>query len=201
MKVMARMRLTGLGVVVAVVCFASTAAAQAPVAQPAPRVPDFRVEIWGDAVADFSARMTTYAALRARLARGLPVLAVTDDPVEILKAETALAERIRQARAGARRGAIFSRDIRAAFKRAMASELNEGVCESIRDDNPGEFSYRINGTYPKQEPLSTMPPSILAALPRLPDDVMYRFLGRHLVLHDTRANVILDEIHEAIKCK
>lgn len=198
---MARIRLTGYVVVLAVACFASTTASQTPAKQPAPPVADFKVEVWGTAIVEFSARMAAYAELRETLQQGLPVLAVTDDPVEILKAETALAERIRRARAGARRGDIFSRDIRNAFKRALAGELNAGICESIRDDNPGDFSYRINGTYPKQEPLSTVPPSILAALPRLPDDVMYRFLDRDLVLHDTRANIILDEIHEAIKCK
>ena len=72
--------------------------------------------------------------------------------------------------------------------------------KSIRDDNPGEFDYRINGTYPKYQPLSTVPPGILAALPSLPPDVYYRFLGRDLVLHDTRANVILDEIPDAVVC-
>jgi hypothetical protein len=45
-----------------------------------------------------------------------------------------------------------------------------------------------------------VPPNLLAALPELPDDVNYRFLGRDLVLHDTRANIILDEIPDAIRC-
>ena len=43
-----------------------------------------------------------------------------------------------------------------------------------------------------------MPINILAALPKLPDDIEYRFLGRHLVLHDTRANMILDRIPCAV---
>ena len=34
------------------------------------------------------------------------------------------------------------------------------------------------------KPLSTVPPNILVALPRLPDDIQYRFLGRHLILLD-----------------
>ena len=66
------------------------------------------------------------------------------------------------------------------------------------DDNPGERSTRINGVYPEGRALSTVPPNILAALPRLPDDVRYRFLGRHLILLDTRANVILDCIPLAL---
>ena len=175
--------------------------AQEPKAPPAAaQTPDFRVQIWGGAAADFTARMSAYEALRAKLGEGLPRLEVTSNPAEILRAENLLAVRIREARAGARRGSIFSPAIRRAFRRALKSETEPGRCEAIRDDNPGEFGYRINGTYPKYHPLSTVPPSILSALPELPPDVYYRFLGRDLVLHDTRANVILDEIPDAVSC-
>ena len=180
---------------------ATAAAAQTPPAGQAPRPPDFRVEVWGSALIEFSARMDAYAKLREKLGQGLPRLKVTDDPAEILAAETALAERIRKARAGAKGGDIFSSQIRRAFRRGLSSEINNGICEAIADDNPGEFHFKINGTYPKQQPVSPMPPSILAAMPRLPEDVMYRFLGRDLILHDTRANVILDKIDDAIRCR
>lgn len=176
------------------------ALAPATGAQQAPAVPDFKVEVWGTALVEFTARMATYAELRETLQQGIPRLAVTADPAEIRKAEAALAIRIREARAGARRGAIFSRAIRRAFRRALKIETDPGRCEAIRDDNPGDFDYRINGTYPKYHPLSTVPPTILSTLPELPPDVYYRFLGRDLVLHDTRANVILDEIDNAITC-
>ena len=66
------------------------------------------------------------------------------------------------------------------------------------DDNPGERSNRINGAYPKGRALSTVPPNVLAVLPHLPEDVRYAFLGRHLILLDTRANVILDRIPLAL---
>jgi hypothetical protein len=168
---------------------------------PATQTPDFKVQIWGGAAADFVARMNAYDALRHKLEEGLPRLEVTSNPAEILRAEGLLAARIRVARAGARRGDILTRSIRAAFRRALKSETSGGACESIRDDNPGEFDYRINGTYPKYQPLSTVPPGMLAALPSLPPDVYYRFLGRDLVLHDTRANVILDEIPDAVVCR
>jgi hypothetical protein len=180
---------------------ATLAAAQAPVAPQNPKSADFKVEIWGDALTDFSARLSAYAGLREKLQKGLPALAVTPKPEEILAAEEALAARIRQARAGAKRGDIFAPKIRATFKRVLAGTITPGMCEAIRDDNPGEFFYDVNGTYPKREPHSTVPPSILAVLPRLPDDVMYRFLDRDLILHDTRANVILDRIDDATKCK
>jgi len=163
-------------------------------------VPDFRVEVWGFAVADFSARMGAYEELRRGLEQGLPALAVTNDPAEIVRAETLLATRIRQARLRARRGDIFSENIRAAFKELLRSQTTTGTCALIEDDNPGEFSYQVNATYPKEKPVSTVPASMLAVLPRLPADVEYRFLRRDLILRDMRANVILDRIDDAIKC-
>ena len=82
----------------------------------------------------------------------------------------------------------------------MRPVTNEGTCESIRDDNPGEFQYPLNSAYPKDKPVSTVPPSMLGVLPRLPEDVWYRFLDTDLILHDSRANVILDRIDNAIRC-
>ena len=185
------MRTAAMLMIAALACQTPPTAAQEP---------DFRVQIWGGAAADFSARMSAYEALRHKLEEGLPKLEVTSNPAEIVRAENLLAARIRAARAGARRGSIFSPSIRRAFRRALNTEAGPGRCESIGDDNPGEFDYRINGTYPKYQPLSTVPPSMLAALPELPADVYYRFLGRDLVLHDTRANIILDEIPDAVRC-
>lgn len=171
------------------------AAAQAPA-----QIPNFKVEVWGGALADFSARLSAYGELRELLQKGLPALAVTARPEEILVAEAALASRIRKARAGAKRGDIFAPTIRRAFKRTLADTVTRGMCEAIRSDNPGEFFYDVNATYPKQRAVSTVPPSVLRVLPALPDDVMYRFLDEDLILHDTRANIILDRIDDAFKC-
>ena len=179
----------------------SSSAASAQTSAPEQRdTADFKVQVWGVAAADFDARMLIYAELRANLQQGLPTLRVTDDPREILKAEHALAKRIRAVRSGAHGGEIFTPEISAAFKHALVLETRPSTCASILDDNPGEFSFSINDTYPKRRPLSTVPPGILMLLPRLPADVEYRFLGRHLILHDTRANVILDRLPDAIVC-
>lgn len=177
---------------------AAAALAQEP-RQQLPAV-EFNVEVIGSTIAAFTAKMDAYAALREKMQHGLPALRVTDRPNEIREAERALAARIREARAGARRGDIFTDDIRKAFRQLMRRAANEGLCEAIRDDNPGEFGYDVNDAYPKDRPLSTVPPSIIAVLPLLPADVWYRFLGRDLILHDSRANIILDRIDDAIPC-
>ena len=43
-----------------------------------------------------------------------------------------------------------------------------------------------------------MPPKLLLRLPRLPEEVEYRFLGRHLILRDVGANVIVDFIYNVL---
>src|SRR5688500_2675834 len=125
---------------------------------------------------------------------------VTEDVAEIRRARRALANRIRTARNGAHEGDIFSPAISAEFKEVLALKMNAKTWAVIMDDNPGEFSHDINGIYPDGKPYSTVPGTILAVLPTLPDAVEYRFLGRHLILLDTRANVILDRIPHAIEC-
>ncbi len=162
--------------------------------------PDITIHIWGVAAGDFDTRITSYATLRDRLQQGLTPLRITDDPRDIRRAEHVLARRIRAARSDAHGGEIFTPEITAAFKDALVLETKPAVCDAILDDNPGRFSYDINDTYPSRRPLSSVPPGILMLLPRLPADVNYRFVGRELILHDTRANVILDRMPDAIRC-
>ena len=162
--------------------------------------PTFRVQVWGYIVADFSTRVQSYFDLRSKLQEGLPPLRVTEDVSEIRGVRHALARKIQAARHGAREGDIFSKAIAIEFKEGLALKINADAWAVIMDDNPGQFSHEINGIYPEGKPYSTVPGSILAVLPVLPDDVEYRFLGRHLILLDTLANVILDRIPYAIQC-
>ena len=162
---------------------------------------EFTVEVLGSKLADFDAKMDAYAKLRLALQEGLPPLAVTDNPSEILRAEQLLAERIRRARSGAGRHDIFTEDTRRAFRQLLRPVTNAGTCAFIQDDNPGEFRWSVNRSYPKDRPLSSVPASMLAVLPRLPEDVFYRFLDTDLFLHDSKANIMLDRIDNAIRCR
>jgi hypothetical protein len=181
--------------------FAFVGHAQTPAPNGGRQTPDFTVQVWGQAVTDFNARVSSYLELRNRLATGLPAPRVTDDPAEIRRAERALARKIRAARNGAKQGAIFTPTISVEFRKALSLEVTSNTRDSVMDDNPGSFTHAINGTYPKGRPLSTVPINLLEALPRLPDDIEYRFLGRHLILYDSRANVILDRMPCAIPRK
>ena len=188
-----------LGAALAVV-LTSTSLAQTLSTPQADPQPTFRLQVWGYIVADFSTRMQSYFDLRSKLQEGLSPLRVTEDVSEIRRVRHELARTIQAARQGAREGDFFSQAISSEFKEVLASAMNADTWAVIMDDNPGEFSHEINGIYPEGKPYSTVPGSILAVLPTLPDAVEYRFLGRHLILLDTVANVILDRIPYAIQC-
>ena len=132
--------------------------------------------------------------------KGLPPLKSTGDPAEIRNAVRALAKKIRSARAQSRQGDIFTPAVSVEFRRILVLEANDTLT-AVADGNPGDFSDRINSSYPEGNPLSTVPADILAALPRLPEDIQYRFVGGDLVLLDVRAGVILDRIPDAIPCQ
>jgi hypothetical protein len=183
-----------------IVLFASGGSGQTQSANPGRITPDFHVQVWGDTVTDFNTRVRNYFELRSKLERGLPALTVTDDPAEIRLAQFALAKEIRVARSGAGQGEFFTLTMSVEFKRVLLLTMNAETWAAIMDDNPGEFRHQINGTYPDGKPFSTVPGTILALLPQLPDDIQFRFLGRHLILYDLRANVILDRIPYAVQC-
>ena len=56
----------------------------------------------------------------------------------------------------------------------------------------------INTRYPDDVPVSTMPPEILKALPKVDDTLEYRFIGRHLILMDVPAHIIVDFVDNAM---
>jgi hypothetical protein len=179
---------------------ASASFAQIPSPSQTDPLPTFRVQVWGDIVTDFSTRVQNYFDLRSRLEEELPPLRVTDDVAETRRARRARAKAVQAARQDAHEGDIFSPPISAEFKHVLALQMNADTWAVIMDDNPGEFRHEINGIYPDGKPFSTVPGTILAALPALPDAIEYRFLGRHLILFDVRARVILDRIPFAIRC-
>jgi hypothetical protein len=153
-------------------------------------------------LADFKSRVDGYLELQRKLADDAP-LDETRSPAEISAAEKALAAKLRAARPQARPGDIFTPDVRAEFRRLLRPELkgkdgreNRGTI--LGDGNPGAVALKVNEPYPTKAPLSTMPPDILAGLPRLPEELEYRFVGKHLILRDVHANMIVDYIPNAI---
>ena len=127
---------------------------------------------------------------------------VTADPNRIDRGVNDRAAAIRRLRPSAGPGDLFHPDITAYITAIVRSEvkgpLGTGARRALRDDAPRQFTPVVNGDYPGAETLSTMPPNLLARLPRLPEALDYRFAGRHLLLRDVEANLILDYIEDCL---
>ena len=152
--------------------------------------------------AEFTKRVQEYAALHTKLENTLPKLSKEATPQEIEKFQQALGRLIQEARPKAQQGDIFTKDIRAYFRRQLAGVFNgpEGklLKASIMDENPGPIKLRINSRYPDTIPIATTPPQVLAALPKLPEELEYRFIGERLILLDTHGHIIVDYIEDAL---
>jgi hypothetical protein len=147
---------------------------------------------------DFRLGVDRYVELRQRIEGTMPTRQVTTDPAEILGRERALGAAIQAARQGARQGEIFSAAAVEDFSGIITADLTRrsaGDQAALMTDVP-LASPRVNEPYPAMSPLATFPALLLGALPRLPDDLEYRFMGRHLVIMDTKTNLIVDYLSD-----
>jgi len=153
-------------------------------------------------LADFTKRVKAYEDLRDKVDGGAATLRETKDPKKISAAQEALAQRIRSARPDAKPGDIFSPEIRKKLLALLRPELKgKAGAETkviIAEENPGKLPLKVNAKYPEGEPVSTVPPNVLLSLPTLPEDIEYRFVSKHLILRDARANIIVDFMLNAI---
>jgi hypothetical protein len=153
---------------------------------------------------EFKSRVDAYVALHERASRGDARLKQTENAGDIAKAQDALAAGVIALRPNARQGDIFSAEIRDRFRRLLAPELKGAEGRDARavmkDDAPapGSIPFTVNAKYPDAQPKPTVPGTVLAHLPALPRPLEYRVIGRHLLLLDTDANVIVDYIPNAI---
>lgn len=159
---------------------------------------------------EFSDRVKQYVDLQKKLEGELPHLSDKADATAIAAHKKALTESMREARANAAPGDIFLPKVQPLFKRIIKANLRgpngRAIGHAIHTGNPkdeegkpSKITVRVNAPYPAGEPLSTVPPGLLLNLPTLPDGVTYRFVGRDLILRDSKAALIVDFIREAAR--
>jgi hypothetical protein len=183
---------------------AGTAARQTPPATAKPQAPagETRVNPEAAIAAEFTRRVNDYVKLHKKIEDSLPKLSKEATPGEIDNYQRELGRLITQARGKAQAGDIFSQPIRAYIRRQIAAAFagpeGRGLKASINDENIGPIKIHVNGRYPDTVPLATMPPQVLAQLPRLPEELEYRFIGERLILLDVHAHIIVDLIENAL---
>jgi hypothetical protein len=158
-----------------------------------------RVNPDAQTIADFMKRVNDYVALHKKLEGTLPPLPKQTNPTEVDQHERALAKLIQQDRADAKQGDIFTPEMQELIRRLLRPIFRGPGSKSIRaeildNEYKGNVALRVNGRYPDEVPLSTVPPQVLKALPKLPEDLEYRFIQLNLILLDPHAHLIADYI-------
>jgi hypothetical protein len=154
------------------------------------------------ALATMNDRIKEYIDLHQKIERQLPGVPKEATPVQIDEHQRALEKLVRGNRSTAKPGDIFTPQARPVIIRLLATVFGgpEGkqLKSSIMDENPVGIKLGVNSRYPDTVPLSTIPPEVLQTLPKLPDELEYRFIGDRLVLFDVHAHLIADFIEDAL---
>ena len=152
-------------------------------------------------MADFQARVKNYLALRQKLMAGRPALPDKATPDQIEAHQRALGDLIIAARKGAKKGDLFSAEMTVLARRLLGPIFKGPDGAAIRNailEEAQPLVPTINARYPDDVPVSTMPPVILKALPKLDETLEFRFVGRHLILMDVPAHLIVDIVDNAM---
>ena len=177
-------------------------AAPQPPAAPPPAGQPAKVNADALRSVQFLKRVEDYVALHNKLERTLPPRPEHPTPEQLEAHAHALSTMLIEARPHAKQGDLLTQDTRAYLRRQIARALagpdGRAIRQEIREDNPGKVKLQVNGRYPEGVPVSTMPPTVLGELPRLPDDVEYRFIGERLILLDVHARLVIDYMDSAI---
>ena len=150
----------------------------------------------------FLQRVDEYTALHRQLEGPLPREVVTADLQALFAPRREMAAAVRTVRANARQGDIFSPPVAEYFRTLVADALRAGGIRNmlaiVKDEDLVHIPARVNADYPAGRSIAMMPSCLLAALPPLPPELRYGFVGRDLILWDTHAGLIVDFVPHAI---
>ena len=154
------------------------------------------------ALATMNDRLKAYVEQHKKVEDEVPARPTDATPQQIDQHQRAFEKRMRDARKGAKRGELFTPEAEPVIRRLLAAVFDgpEGkqLLATILDENPAGMKLAVNMRYPDEVPVSTMPVEVLQTLPRLSEDMEYRFIGRHLILLDAHAHIVADFIPDAI---
>ena len=155
-------------------------------------------------IKDFLKRVDGYVAIHKKQEATLPALPKQTNPQQIDTHERALAKLIQAARTGAKQGDLFTPGMQRLVRRLLVPIFAGADGAHVRDeilDKESKASVTLtpNGRYPDDIPVSTVPPQVLQNLPKLPEDMEYRFVRQNLILFDPHAHIIPDWVPQALK--
>ena len=148
----------------------------------------------------FTNRINDYVETHRRLAAGIEQ-PFCSEAEELTQQADTLAAAIRQARPRAKEGDIFTLAAGEMFRARIAAIVRRTGFDVAafleRHSGDGEdIEVHVFGALPWRTHLALMP--IIRQLPELPPELEYEFVGRHLVLIDVDANIVVDVLRDAL---
>lgn len=154
------------------------------------------------ALASFRTTVSGYLEVRKKISAELPPMKVTPRAEEITAASDALARAVQRARPRAQQGSFFTTAVGAVIRRqlevALRSTDRASVLALVNEEESTVTRPTIHMRFPAAGVLASPPAVLLNALPPLPPELEYRFIGRILVIRDIQAALILDYLSPAL---
>ena len=157
------------------------------------------------AVQAFASATRDYVQMHRRLESQIGAIHLNITVAELNRIIQELAVAIRAERPDAKQGDLFTPalapELRARIDHALA--MNGFTAADVRASeqrdaiDAGAVILRVNGTFPWALGTAAFP-CVIAALPPLPPELQYRFVGDALVLIDVHASLIVDLLPRAL---
>jgi hypothetical protein len=154
--------------------------------------------------AAFVDRANDYAAVQRLIIASLGPPLVWSEAEQVLRQQRRFANAIREVRPIPGNGGFFTPEVSKYFRERIDAIVREtGFDVTTAIEAPDEDEIIVTAAPRAGEPVSwnagpVMWPSMLTVLPELPPELEYRFLGRHLVISDGLANLVVDVLYDAL---
>ena len=156
-----------------------------------------------EVLSEFNKKVEDYVNQEHMLA--LEKMKPTSDVVKLNEQRKQLREAMQRSRSSAKQGDFFTPEAAKLFRNLLSGILRGSDSAKVRSSldhgEPGASpTFRVNAEFPNQagQPIQSVPPSVLKALPALPKELEYRIAGHTLALRDARANMVVDYLPNAL---
>lgn len=150
----------------------------------------------------FEAKARAYSALRERIEEELPALPKDASAEQIEAHKTEFQKAVLAARKDAKHGDIFTPDaavlVRKIIKTEFGGKNGADLRKKVLEAETEGVTVAVNTDYPDSVEKVDMPPTLLLALPQLPKQLRYRFVGTFLLLVDRENGLIIDYLTNAL---
>jgi hypothetical protein len=154
--------------------------------------------------AAFVDRANDYAAVQRMIIASLGPPLVWSEAEQVLRQQRRFANAMREVRPILGNGGFFTPDVSKYFRERIDAIVREtGFDVTTAIETPDEDEIVVTAAPRAGEPVPwnagpVMWPFMLTALPELPPELEYRFLGGHLVIIDGLANLVVDVLYDAL---